>query len=151
MNANEIRAQNEKRLLEAQHQRAVISLATVQAENRRLRRLTANGRVGRILHRAAGDARQIVVWRWAGRSVSRRKATLDGLSRRRWMWAVALLERARVVMSDARNLDDAFLLTDFNEVMAEIDHAVVVLEQKGLESLIMRLPRNGSNRKRRAQ
>ena len=104
--------QNELTLLRAQAAQISVKNATLAAENRRLRRLTANGRVGRLPTRTAADARQVCVWRWAGFSVGRQQALSYGMSRRRWHWAVALLERARVVKPDARYLDDAFDVED---------------------------------------
>ena len=73
-------------------QRAQVDLATVRAENRRLRKVTKNGKGGRLLHRAAADARQLVAWRAAGYSVTRRNCEGYGMSRRRWVWAVGLLQ-----------------------------------------------------------
>jgi hypothetical protein len=130
---------------------ATVKLATAQAENRRLRRLTANGRQGRILSRASADAKQIIAWRWAGFSVNRAPALSYGMSRTRWAWAVALLERARVVAADARPLDTAFDEDLSIEDMVEaIDRTVRVLEQKGLDSLVMRMPKNGRRGARRS-
>ena len=87
--------QNELSMLRLQVAQLTVKTVTAQAENRRLRRLTANSRVGRLLHRTDADARQLCAWRWAGYSVSRDAALSYGMSRRRWHWAVALLERAR--------------------------------------------------------
>jgi hypothetical protein len=130
---------------------ATVKLATVQAENRRLRRLTANGRQGRILHRASADAKQMIAWRWAGFSVSRDAALSYGMSRRRWAWAVALLERARVVQADAASMDDAFLLDEIEDAVLAVDRTVKVLEQQGLASLVMRLPNNGRRGRKRSR
>jgi hypothetical protein len=130
---------------------ATVKLATVQAENRRLRRLTANGRQGRILSRASADAKQMIAWRWAGFSVSRAAALSYGMSRRRWAWAVALLERARVVQADASYMDDAFLLDEVEDAVIAVDRTVKVLEQQGLASLVMRLPSNGRRGRKRSQ
>jgi hypothetical protein len=130
---------------------ATVKLATVQAENRRLRRLTANGRQGRILSRASADAKQMIAWRWAGFSVSRAAALSYGMSRRRWAWAVALLERARVVQADAPYMDDAFLLDEVEDAVIAVDRTVKVLEQQGLASLVMRLPSNGRRGRRGKQ
>lgn len=138
-----ITAQNETALLQAQLGQAHVKLATVQAENRRLRKLTQNGKQGRLLHRAAADARQLVGWRAAGYSVSRRNALSYGMSIRRWQWAIALLKLARVV--DSRlSVADAFLFDDPADCLAAIDHAVKVVESRGLESLLMRLPRGAA-------
>lgn len=122
---------------------AAVKISTLQAEGRRLRKLTANGKQGRLLHRTAADAKQICAWRWSGFSVSRQAALSYGMSRRRWHWAVALLERARVVQADAKYLDDAFTADDITDASEAIDRTVKVLEQAGLASLEMRLPRNG--------
>lgn len=143
---------NEMVLLRAQVAQISVQNATLQAENRRLRKMTKNGRVGRLLYRAAADARQLCAWRWSGYSVSRRNATTYGMSRRRWAWAVALLERARVVAPDAPHLDAAFQHDDIADALAEIDRAVNVLAAGGsLASLEMRLPNNGIASRKRSQ
>jgi hypothetical protein len=143
--------QNEFNLLRAQAAQISVKNATLAAENRRLRRLTANGRAGRLLERTAADARQLCAWRWADYSVGRQQALSYGMSRRRWHWAVALLERARVVRHDARYLDDAFDVEDIADALASIDRTVKALQQAGLASLEMRLPRNGSAGRRRSR
>lgn len=144
--------QNEMALLRAQVAQIHVKNATLSAENRRLRKMTHNGRTGRLLHRAAADARQLCAWRWAGYSVSRRNATTYGMSRRRWAWAVALLERARVVEPDAPFLDAAFTVDDIGDAVAAIDKTVDVLAAAGtLASLEMRLPNNGRVGGRRSQ
>jgi hypothetical protein len=131
---------------------ATVKLATVQAENRRLRRLTANGRQGHILSRASADAKLIIGWRWAGLSVSRSKARSYEMSRHRWMWAVALLERARVAKANAAYLDDAFDdELGYNDAIEMVDRTVKVLEQQGLASLVMRLPKNGRRGQKRSR
>jgi len=135
--------QNELSMLRLQVAQLTVKTVTAQAENRRLRRLTANGRVGRLLERTAADARQLCAWRWASYSVSRDACYSYGMSRRRWHWAVALLERARVVRSDAKYLDDAFEVDDFADAIAAIDKTAAVLQERGIDALVMRLPRNG--------
>lgn len=131
---------------------ATVKLATEQAENRRLRRLVANGRQGRILSRASGDAKLIIKWRWAGWSVSRAACRSYGMSRHRWAWAVALLERARVVKADASSLDNAFDEDmGFVDAVAMVDQQVKVVEQLGIDVLKMRLPRNGKRGVNRAR
>jgi hypothetical protein len=135
-----ITAQNDAALLQLQLDQAHVKLATVQAENRRLRRMTQNGKQGRLLHRAAADARQIVGWRAAGYSVTRRNALSYGMSIRRWQWAIALLKLARVLDSQLA-VADAFVLDDVADCLQAIDHAVKVVEAGGIERLIVRLPR----------
>jgi hypothetical protein len=138
-----IHATNEATVLQAQLERAAVKLATVQAENRRLRRLTTNGKAGRLLHRAAADARQLVGWRAAGYSVTRRAVVGYGMPVRRWQWAVALLRLARILDTNAATADD-FLIDDVQECLAMIDRAVRVVEGGGLERLIVRLPRGAA-------
>ena len=106
-----------------------VALATVQAENRRLRRMTQNGKAGRILHRAAADARQIVAWRWAGYSVTRRKCESYGMGQYRWAWAMALLRVAGVAPYPGDT--DNFLVEDLDDATARIDQAVRMTEQAG--------------------
>jgi hypothetical protein len=131
---------NDLALLQSQVNHATVKLATVQAENRRLRRMTQNGKQGRLLHRAAADARQLVGWRAAGYSVTRRNALSYGMSIRRWQWAIALLKLARVLDSQVA-VADAFVLDDVADCLQAIDHAVKVVEAGGIERLIVRLPR----------
>lgn len=113
----------------AELDRLRVQLATVQAENRRLRRMTQNGKAGRILHRAAADARQIVAWRWAGYSVTRRKCESYGMGQYRWAWAMALLRVAGVAPYPGDT--DNFLVEDLDDATARIDQAVRMTEQAG--------------------
>ncbi|MFN8468579.1 MAG: hypothetical protein U0X20_23675 [Caldilineaceae bacterium] len=121
-------------------QQMMIEVETLRAENRRLRRLTKNGKQGRILHRAAADAKQLVGWRFAGYSVSRRNVESYGMSRRRWIWAIGLLRVARVLDTDS-DVADRFLLETIDECLAAIERAVNIVEQGGIERLIVRMPR----------
>ena len=106
-----------------------VQLATVQAENRRLRKMTTNGKMGRILHRAAADARQLCAWRWAGYSVTRRQCESYGMGQYRWAWAMALLRAAGVVPYPGDT--DAFLVEDLDAAIAHIDKQVTITEQSG--------------------
>jgi hypothetical protein len=54
---------------------------------------------------------QLVAWRAAGYSVTRRNCEGYGMSRRRWVWAVGLLKLARV-LGDQVASADTFLLED---------------------------------------
>lgn len=141
---------NELAILRMEVQHITVRLATTQAENRKLRKMTRYSRTGRILERTATDAKQLCAWRWSGFSVSRSNAQSYGMSRQRWAWAVALLERARVVEPDARYLDDAFLLDDITDAVDAIDRTVKVLEERGLDALVMRMPKNGGGRRKRS-
>jgi hypothetical protein len=134
----------EMQYMRAQLDAAAVKLATVQAENRRLRRMTQNGRLGRILHRTAGDARQLVAWRFAGYSVSRRNCESYGMSQQRWAWAIAMLRAAGIVAYPGET--DTFTVEDRDECIAMIDHEVRRIEGRGdLSRLQMRMYR----RKRR--
>ncbi|MFN8468244.1 MAG: hypothetical protein U0X20_21980 [Caldilineaceae bacterium] len=124
-------------------ERAKVELATVRAENRRLRKVTKRSKGGHLLERAAGDARQIVAWRAAGYSVTRRNCESYGMSRRRWVWAVGLLKLARV-LGDQVASADTFLLEDVEECAEAIERAVRAVESRGLETLIMRLPKGAA-------
>ena len=135
-----ITAQNEAALLRAKLEHATVKLATAQAENRRLRRMTTNGRMGRILHRTAADARQIVGWRFANYSVSRRNCESYGMTQQRWAWAVAMLRAAGVVPYPGDT--DAFTVEDLDTALAMIDQEVKRIESRGdLSRLALRMYR----------
>jgi hypothetical protein len=133
-----------------QLEQAKVQLATTQAENRRLRRMTQNGKHGHLLHRAAADARQLVGWRVAGYSITRRNALSYGMSIRRWQWAIALLKLARVVDAQLAAAD-TFLIGDMAECLAAVDRAVRIVESGGIERLIVRLPRGAARQPRPPQ
>lgn len=121
----------------AELDRVRLQLATVQAENRRLRKMTTNGKLGRVLHRTAADARQIVGWRFAGYSVTRRNCESYGMSQQRWAWAMAMLRAAGIVKYPGDS--DAFQVEDFDECQAKIDREVKRVEAAGdLGRLLMR-------------
>jgi hypothetical protein len=126
-------------------QRLEVQVATVQSENRRLRRMTENGKQGRIVHRAAADARQIVGWRVAGFCVSRRQCLSYGMSERRWAWALALLKLAGVLAMDVACADE-FLDDDPENIDARIARAVRKVEGNGLSLLVFRLPKGRAKR-----
>ncbi len=142
--------QNQLSLANWQLERAAVQNATLASENRRLRRMTANGGHGRILHRTAADARQIVGWRFANYSVSRRHCLSYGMSRRRWAWAVALLKLAGVLAIDCPHAD-VFQVDDLDECIRRIDKAVAKVEKSDdLAPLIFRLPKGAVGVKRKA-
>lgn len=138
--------------LQAQLRQASVKVSTLQAENRKLRRMVQNSRGGHILHRARTDAEQILGWRFAGYSVSRRACEGYGMPRRRWIWAVGLLRKARIVADQVPALDDAFdvdLAPD--DALRMLETAVKVVEAAGMVSLVMRVPRGHATLPRRAQ
>lgn len=135
-----ITAHNETALLRSQLEQATIKLATAQAENRRLRRMTTNGRLGRTLHRAAADARQLVGWRFANYSVTRRNCESYGMSQQRWAWGMALLRAAGIVPYPGDT--DAFVVEDLDEALALVDQEVKRIEARGdLSRLQLRMYR----------
>lgn len=81
---------------EATLQRLMMENSHLRAENRRLRKLKRNAGRGRILERAMADATAMLAWRFAGYAISRAKARDLGITERRWEWARALLQVARI-------------------------------------------------------
>ena len=141
MDTTQIHLRNELNLTRAQLQHAAVKVATLQAENKRLRRLTINGKTGRLLARTAADARQLVAWRFAGYSISRRNAASYGMSARRWAWAVAMLRLAKILPYPGNDTDD-FQVDDFDACIAAIDRqAAILAEQNDLGRLILRMHR----------
>lgn len=137
---NQTQLQNELNLARVQLEHATVKLATAQAENRRLRRMTTNGRMGRILHRTAADARQLVGWRFAGYSVSRRNCASYGMTQRRWAWGMAMLRAAGIVPYPGDS--DAFTVETLEEALGMIDGEVRRIEARGdLSRLALRMYR----------
>ena len=137
---NQTQLQNELNLARVQLEHATVKLATAQAENRRLRRMTTNGRMGRILHRTAADARQLVGWRFAGYSVSRRNCASYGMTQRRWAWGMAMLRAAGIVPYPGDS--DAFTVETLEEALGMIDSEVRRIEARGdLSRLALRMYR----------
>jgi hypothetical protein len=102
--------------------------------------MTTNGKAGRILHRAAADARQLVAWRFAGYSVSRRHCERYGMGQYRWAWAMAVLRCAGIVPYPGDS--DAFQVEDLDAAIARIDQEVRRTEASGgLARLQMRMYR----------
>jgi hypothetical protein len=128
--------------------RLAVQLATVLAENRRLRRVVKETPGDHILQRAKADALTLIAWRYSGYSVSRLACLRNDMSRRRWGWAVALLKAAWVVKDVAPALDDCFLIEQPEAAIAAVTAAVRRAEQAGIAVLKMRLPRNGGRGER---
>jgi hypothetical protein len=137
----EIRTRNETALLQSQVDRLTVKNATLSSENRRLRRMTQNGKTGRLLHRTAADARQLVEWRFAYYSISRRNAATYGMSARRWAWGVAMLRLAKIIDNSPTADTDSFQVDDFDECIKAIDRMAAVLaeQENGIERLILRM------------
>ena len=138
---NELQMRSDMQMLRSQLERATVQTATVQSENRRLRRMTHNGKVGRLLHRTREDATQLVTWRFAGYTISRRNCFNYGMSARRWAWGCAMLRLAKIIEYPGTNTDE-FLIDDFDACIAAIDkQAALLAEQGDLGRLIIRMHR----------
>ena len=111
-------------------------LAALSAENKRLRRIAHKSRQEALLQRVTIDAQQLLIWRYSGFSVSRRNAEEMGMTQRRWTWARALLQYARVHDESDVTCDE------FDTAVNALNSAVKYLSQYGLESLRMRLPQH---------
>ena len=72
---------------------------------------------------AAADALQIVAWRAAGYSVTRRNCEGYGMARRRWVWAVGLLKLARVLGNQVGSAG-TFLIEDVGECAEAFERTV---------------------------
>jgi hypothetical protein len=127
-----------------------VKAATVQRENRRLKRMVQDNVKGHILHRARADAEHLLNLRFSGFSISRRSAE-NHMSRRRWIWAIALLRKARVIEDNAPAVDDAFLVEDFETAVRMVAAAVEVVEKGGIQLLLMRCPKGFAKWPKRAQ
>jgi hypothetical protein len=91
--------------------------------------MTQNGAQGRILHRTAADARQIVAWRFAGYSVSRRHCESYGMTQQRWAWGLAMLRAAGIVPYPGET--DSFTVEDLDDAVSRIDREVRLIERSG--------------------
>lgn len=111
-------------------------LATLQAENRKLRRIAQNSRQSALLDRITIDAQQLLIWRFSGLSIARRAAEEMGMSQRRWTWARALLQHARI------HDDMDVTAADFDGALTALESSVNYLHRAGLGSLKMRLPQH---------
>ena len=118
---------------EATLQRLMMENSHLRAENRRLRKLKRNAGRGRILERAMADATALLAWRFAGYSISRAKARDLGITERRWEWARALLQVARV--HDGADITDP----DFDAALRKLAAAHDRIEATGdIGALILR-------------
>lgn len=114
--------------------RLQVDNAELRAENRYLRQIARTSPDGRRLRRTLADAKQLVIWRWSGLSITRRDCESYGMSRRRWQWANALLEYARI------RVKGEWHILDFELVIERLDASTTILEARGLDMLRLRLP-----------
>lgn len=118
---------------EAMLQRLVMENAQLRKENRYLRKLKVNAGKGRILNRAMADATAMLAWRFAGYSISRTKARDLGITERRWEWARALMQAARI--HDGHDVTEP----DFDAAMHRLAAAHDRIEAQGdIETLVNR-------------
>ena len=110
--------------------------ARLRRENRYLRHKLRDYEL-RTLRRAEVDANLLAVMWMSGLPTSRRESESMGISRRRWAWARALLQVARIVDDRGWAVDDA---AAFDTRLAA---GVRTVEAQGMERLRGYLPRNG--------
>ena len=107
--------------------RLALENAQLRKESKYLRgRVKENSRVARIARRAFDDATRILHFRNAGLVCSRRNMLLDGMSERRWHYALGLLRLARLgdfVPDDLHELDRALqrLETRYKQLLQDED------------------------------
>jgi hypothetical protein len=65
------------------------------------------------------------------------------MARRRCVWAVGLLKLARI-LGDKVGSADTFLIEDVEECAQAIERAVRAVEVRGMQSLILRLPKGAA-------
>lgn len=109
-------------------------IATLKGEVRKLRRIAKHSREDVLLNRVKADALQLLVWRFSGLAVTRRACEEMGMTQRRWQWARALLEMARI--HDGNDVT----ASDFDGAVAAVESGVNYCANAGLESLRIRLP-----------
>ena len=126
---------------EATLQRLILENTQLRTENRRLRKLKRNAGRGRILERAMADATAMLAWRFAGYSISRAKARDLGITERRWEWARALLQVARVHDGDdvtEPDFDAAVrkLAAAHDRIEAQGDIGALILRRRKRETML---------------
>jgi len=109
-------------------------VARLQAENTRLRRIAHHTGDAARLERTETDAKQLLVWRFSGFSISLRAVSNYGMTRRHWEWARALLIHAGI--HDGRDVT----CPHFAEAVTSVEDAVATLRSEGLDRLKYRLP-----------
>ena len=114
----------------------IAKMARLQAENTKLRRVAKQSGDAARLERITTDAKQLLVWRFSGFSISQRAVSGYGMTRRAWQWARGLL-----MLAGIHNGHD-LTCSDFNEALAAFNGAVARLEREGLEPLKFSLPQH---------
>ena len=104
-------------------------LAALRAEKQHLRNQIAKGRRGsQIVRRAIVDAHMLIMAAFSGESTGKLAMARQGMKKRRWAWAVAVLRFAGIVSPNGRRWRSGleFLITDLNE-------CITLLEKSGAE------------------
>lgn len=121
-----------------------VKVANLQKENRHLRRRLPNSEL-RILRRARLDAELLIAAHFGGLPTSRRESGNLGISARRWNWATALLDIARV-----RHCTGAWRTDDPADIAQRLAMASAHVTRHGIEALAARTAKNGySGQKKR--
>jgi hypothetical protein len=114
-----------------------LKVAQLQAENRQLRRRLADREL-RQLRKAEADAALIGGLLFAQMPTTRAACLDYGISRRRWTWAMALLQIGLV-----RRHDGGWRDVSMETFESALRGAVGIVERDGLQALVDRMPRNG--------
>jgi hypothetical protein len=117
-------------------------LLQLQKENRYLRKLTDNRGPGRIIRRAYDDALTLIAWRFSGFSITRKWCNENGMSERRWTWAIGLLKLARIYDNGDIAIDDI----ERCQRILKLRYDELMDEERGLDRLRMKMPRRYMNR-----
>jgi hypothetical protein len=116
--------------------------AKLRAANRELRRRLRDRELA-TLRRAEADAALIGALLYAHLPTSRAACLGYGISRRRWSWAMALLQVAHLRRYDGRWREAP--MADYESALRS---AVATVERDGVQQLTARLPRNGYSGRR---
>lgn len=129
----------------AENDRLRIERAALQKENRTLRRRLPNPEL-RIMRRARLDAELLIAAHLGGLPTSRRESVNLGISHRRWNWAAALLDLARI-----RHRTGAWRTDEADQLRLRLDLAAHKVEREGIGLLVSHASKWGySGRRRRA-
>lgn len=107
-------------------------LANLRAENRRMRdRLSARERGSQIVRRALVDAHTLIMAAFSGDSTGRKAMEADGMTKRRWAWAVAFLRYAGIVSFRNKTWRSGldFVVLDLEEAIRLLERAAIELDR----------------------
>lgn len=121
-----------------------VKVATIQAENRHLRRRLPQPDTLKVLRRARLDAELLIASHLAGLPTSRRESVNLGISHRRWNYATALLALARV-----RDRAGGWRTDDPAQLRQRLEYATAHVESKGVTVLLSHAAKWGYSGRRK--